>query len=482
MADQTSVFLDSSGKRWRAIRRATLVAGIGTTLVSLGVAATLLIPQALPTLNEAKRAVGVRRQRVIVNTRQLAEKSAAKIRLMAALARKPAPPSLRPSELRIEKNRVSEPVQRPRTVPNKGRPGIVAGFVVKWDDNSFAAFKLHAADLDWVIGEWAFLTAGGSSLAIGPDFKVLYVVEQLPEKERPRVFAMVSNFDNKRARFDAIGLRRLLATRASRQAAAVQLVDAAQKYGLAGITVDFEEVPDDLLDPMFEFMRYLHAGLAPGGRLLTSAVAVSTDSALARRYAATNDYLFLMLYDEHYSAGDPGPVASQSWYVQKASEFLRWVPPKQAILALGAYGYHWDDAGGKVKGRMVIFQDAIHLARTNGAMVQFDSASLNPYLTWTDADSVDHAVWLLDGVTAWNQSRAAVALGAAGTAIWRLGAEDPSLWNAISNDVAQPDPSMLEVIPPGYDAQFDGKGEMLRITSRPQTGRRFLRADPATGT
>jgi NADH:ubiquinone oxidoreductase subunit E len=67
-----------------------------------------------------------------------------------------------------------------------------------------------------VIGEWAFLTAGGSSLAIGPDFKVLYVVEQLPEKDRPRVFAMVSNFDNKRARFDSDGLRRLLATRASR--------------------------------------------------------------------------------------------------------------------------------------------------------------------------------------------------------------------------------------------------------------------------
>ncbi|MFI5311437.1 MAG: glycosyl hydrolase family 18 protein, partial [Gemmatimonadales bacterium] len=346
MHGPASVFLDATGKRWRRIRRASLAAGIVTTLVALGLAVTLIIPQGLPNLHEAKRAVGSPTRKAIASTRQVAEKAAAKIRLTAALARRPAPPSMRPSQLKVEKNRVVEPAARARTPSqNRERPGIVAGFVVKWDDNSFASFNAHAADLDWVIGEWAFLTAGGSTVTIGPDFKILYVVQQLPEKDRPRVFAMVSNFDSKRARFDATGLRRLLSTRASRQSAAVQLVDAAQKYGLAGITVDFEEVPDDLLDPMFEFMRFLRAGLAPGGRLLSSAVAVSTDSALARRYAAANDYLFLMLYDEHYSAGDPGPVASQSWYVAKARQFLEWVPPAKAILALGAYGYHWNDAG-----------------------------------------------------------------------------------------------------------------------------------------
>ena len=141
----------------------------------------------------------------------------------------------------------------------------------------------------------------------------------------------------------------MLATRASRQAAAIQLVEAAQKYGLAGITIDFEEVPDDLLDPMFEFMRLLRAGLAPGGRLLTSAVAASTDEALARRYAAANDFLFLMLYDEHYGSGQPGPVASQAWYVAKARQLLAWIPPEQTILALGAYGYDWNDAGPKAQ-------------------------------------------------------------------------------------------------------------------------------------
>src|ERR1019366_4761402 len=254
---------------------------------------------------------------------------------------------------------------------------------------------------------------------ITPDAKVLYVVQNMPKNDRPRVFAMVSNFDGQK--FDAALLRRMLATPASRQAAAIQLVDAAQKYGLAGITIDFEEVPEHVLDPMFEFMRFLRAGLAPGGRLLTSAVAVSTDESLARRYAAANDYVFLMLYDEHYGGGDPGPIASQSWYVAKARQLLSWIPPGKSILALGAYGRDWNDAGNKLASRELTFQDAT---------VQFDSVSLNPYVTYTDSAGVDHVAWFLDGVTAWNQARAGVDLSAAGSAIWRLGSEDPSIWHA----------------------------------------------------
>jgi cellulose synthase/poly-beta-1,6-N-acetylglucosamine synthase-like glycosyltransferase/peptidoglycan/xylan/chitin deacetylase (PgdA/CDA1 family)/spore germination protein YaaH len=475
-----SVFLDPSGKRWRAIRRATLAVGIFSTLVALGVAITLLIPPILPNLQAAKSAIRVTpTQNRLATSRDAARKRADRLQLLAALTRKPAPPATRAERLPVAVNRPAEPSGPARKVtPNEERPPIVAGFYVNWDDNSFSSFKAHATDLDWVIGEWVFLGKGGTGIKITPDAKVLYVVQNLPEKDRPRVFAMVSNFDGKK--FDSALLRRMLATRASRQAAAIQLVDAAQKYGLAGITIDFEEVPDDLIDSMFEFMRYLRAGLAPGGRLLTSAVAASTDEPLARRYAAANDYVFLMLYDEHYGSGDPGPVASQSWYAARAKEMLSWIPPAQTILALGAYGYDWNDAGPKLSGRQLTFQDAMLRAKAHGATVQFDSVSLNPYVSYADSAGADHVAWFLDGVTAWNQARAGVELGAAGSAIWRLGSEDPSIWHAISNDVPNGKPQLLEEIPAGYDPQFTGKGGLLRIATRPSAGRRLLQADPKT--
>ena len=477
---KNSVFLDPSGKRWRAIRRATLAVGILSTLIALGLAISFVIPPILPTLQAAKSAVRISTtQNRLVVTRDAARKRADRQQLLAALTRKPAPPATHAERLPVAVNRVAEPPgAAKKAVPSQQRPPIVAGFYVNWDDNSFSSFKAHVTDLDWVIGEWVFLGKGGTGLKITPDAKVLYVVQNLPEKDRPRVFAMVSNFDG--TKFDAVLLRRMLATPASRQAAAFQLIEAAQKFGFYGITIDFEEVPNDLLDPMFEFMRYLRAGLAPGGRVLTSAVASSTDEALARRYAAANDYLFLMLYDEHYGSGDPGPVASQSWYVAKAKQLLAWIPPGEAILALGAYGYDWNDAGPKLSGRQLTFQDAMVRAKAQGATVQFDSVSLNPYVTYTDSAGADHAAWFLDGVTAWNEARAGVELGAAGTAIWRLGSEDPSIWHAISNDVPRPQPQLLEDIPAGYDPQFAGKGGLLRIATMPSAGRRLLQADPKT--
>jgi cellulose synthase/poly-beta-1,6-N-acetylglucosamine synthase-like glycosyltransferase/peptidoglycan/xylan/chitin deacetylase (PgdA/CDA1 family)/spore germination protein YaaH len=483
--DKSSVFLDPSGKRWRNIRRATLGFGILTTIIAFALVVSFLAPPILPNLQAAKKAVtGLpSARRTVATTRDQAARAAVKQKMIAALAFKPAPPGRHIDSTKVEKNRAIEvaTVQRVR-VPNGTRPGIVAGFFVNWDDNSLASFRAHAKDLDWVIGEWAFLAAGGDSLKLMPRAEVLYIDSLLAPKDRPRLFAMVSNFDTKMQRFDPQGVKRLLSTAQSRQRAALQLINFAQKFGLAGITVDFEEVPTESMDNLFDFLRMLRAGLTPGGRLLTTAISINVDEQDARRYAAANDYVFLMLYDEHYGRGEPGPIASQAWYAAKAKQFLQWIPPERTILALGAYGYHWNDAGGTVSpGIETTFQEAMQLARIHGVTPQFDSLSLTPYLRWSEPGDIDHVVWYLDGVTAWNQARIGTQLGVAGSAIWRLGQEDPSMWSAISNDVPIARPNMLDSIPPGYDVHFDGKGELLRLNARPSGGRRILRADEATG-
>ena len=483
--DNSSVFLDPSGKRWRNIRRVTLGFSVLTTIVALGLAVSFLVPPILPNLQTAKKAVTGKPNspRTVATTRDQATRAAVKQKMIAALALKPAPPGRHLDSTKLEKNRAVEvaAVQRKR-IANGSRPGIVAGFFVNWDDNSLASFRSHAKDLDWVIGEWAFLAAGGDSLKLMPRAEVLYIDSLLAPKDRPRLFAMVSNFDTKMRRFDAQGVQRLLSTAQSRQRAALQLINFAQKYGLAGITVDFEEVPQESIDNLFDFLRMLRAGLTPGGRLLTTAISINVDEQDAKRYAAANDYVFLMLYDEHYGRGEPGPIASQAWYAEKSKQFLAWMPPERTILALGAYGYHWNDAGGKLNpGIETTFQEAMQLARMHGATPQFDTLSLTPYLRWSEPSDIDHVVWYLDAVTAWNQARIGAQLGAAGAAIWRLGQEDPSIWSAISNDVSLVPPTVLDSIPPGYDVHFDGKGELLRLIARPSGGRRIVRANEATG-
>lgn len=272
---------------------------------------------------------------------------------------------------------------------------IVAGFYVNWDDNSLASFRAHAADLDWVVCEWAFIAAAGDSLRFAVDRRVLDIARRLPPNERPGVVALVTNFDSAGQRFDRARLRRLVERAQQRARAVEQLAVLVREYALAGVTVDFEDVPDDLHPAIVTFVRELAAAMRPIGAVVTAAVPPTLPAARLREYATAGSRLFVMLYDEHYARGDAGPVASQRWYVEQARRVTREVPADKLILGLAAYGYDWNDADARGSAEERTFQDVMTAARQNGAEVRFDARSLNPYLIWTDPDSTDHVLWYL---------------------------------------------------------------------------------------
>ena len=71
------------------------------------------------------------------------------------------------------------------------------------------------------------------------------------------------------------------------------------------------------------------------------------------------------------------------------------------------------------------------------------------------------------------EMRAARALGLQTYALWRLGSEDDSLWKVWdSPGRANPEKDLAEV-DPGYDVDTEGEGDILRVTRKPQPGRRY---------
>ena len=102
-------------------------------------------------------------------------------------------------------------------------------------------------------------------------------------------------------------------------------------------------------------------------------------------------------------------------------------------------------------------------------------------ISYYDEHDHVHQVWMLDGVTAYNELRAAERAGVRGTALWRLGTEDPSLWSIW--DATHPDDATrarLAEMPPGYDLILEGEGDIWRITATPQKGQRTFRFDAAS--
>lgn len=475
------VFLDPSGVRWRRVRGTVLLTGVLTTIFAALLVAAVLIPPVLPGITgmRAQRELGVAPR--WSTTRQRRAHQAARHNLFASLDRAHTVPALRPQRLPIPP---SAPAPR---APTTATDPIVAGFYVNWDDNALASLRAHAASLDWVACEWAFLAPDGRSVRLTVDRRVPFFLGQMPAESRPVILAMISNFDRTRRRFDAARLRALVSDPAAMQRVSDALAMLGRRYHVGGIVVDFEEIPDDLQPGIARFLRVLRASLdasadSAGARpLLVQAVGDGSRPAELKAYSAITDYTVLMLYDEHYGASDAGPVASLAWYERRAAEALASVPGSKLVLAVGAYGYDWNDGTPARPADEMTFQDVMTASRLAGRMPTFDPVSGNPYLTWTDPDSTDHVVWYLDGVTAFNQVVAGRRLGVAGHAIWRLGSEDPSLWATLHRSGLDGTAPALAMIPSGYDVEFEGAGELLRVTALPTTGRRSVVFDSSKG-
>ncbi len=476
------VFLDPGGARWRRWRRGLVALGIVSTLLALTLVAVVLVPPFPPQLRlgAAGAEAGPVRPH-FAGTRLERERALFKRRMAYALGAHPVPAARHGRFIPVAVGRTASAAAGAPGRSGARRP-IVAAFYVSWDDNSLASFARHAGQLDWVVCEWSFLSTSGDSALDRVDRRLFAAMDTLPLAHRPALFLMVSNFDPATKRFSQTSLRGALTDPAKRARVVAGLRDMVVRNRLAGVTIDLEDVPPALAGAELDFARALRAALAPTGARLTAAIPVSAAMDLGRvqQLAEVCDYVFPMVFDEHYGGGEPGPVASQEFYASSARAVLSVVPARKVVLMVGAYGYNWNDAaprGAPGSAEAMTFQETMRAAREHRAATRWDPVARNPYVEWTDPDSVDHVVWFLDGATAYDEVRVGDSLGVAGQAVWRLGDEDAGVWAALARRPA----SALDSVPPGYDVEFGGDGEILHIAARPTTGRRVVHVDAASG-
>ncbi|MGH7594408.1 MAG: glycosyltransferase, partial [Gemmatimonadales bacterium] len=467
MPDQqgsTPVFSEPTGRRWQRVRVGAILVGAGSILVVVGLIAAALLPPVLGNSNAFNAVVAARR--APISSRMAREHDAARSRLYRSLRRGERLPTVR-----------GGPGVRPRGGP-PAADSIMAGFYVDWDEHSYQSLRTHLDRLDWVIAEWAFIATTGDTLRIARDTNhILELVNQVPKARRPKVLLMVSNvLENSAGRFGGVNTVRLLSDSVARRRAAFRLAHQVDSLHLAGVTVDFESVPDDLLPQLEAFLGELRAAMGPG-KLLTQAVQDYLPPVWVKRFADKCDRLILMFYDEHYQKDDPGPIAGRGWYTEMVDSFLTVIPPGKAMMGIGAYGYDWNDAGNSAKIEAVTVPDVWHSARANHVLPMFDTDVSQPWLAWTDADSIDHFIWYLDATTAADEMRIARLRGITSAALWRLGGEDPAIWRMVGRHGEMHSPDSLDIVDPGYNVEFDGDGELLKVLHQPVPGARHVAYD-----
>jgi cellulose synthase/poly-beta-1,6-N-acetylglucosamine synthase-like glycosyltransferase/peptidoglycan/xylan/chitin deacetylase (PgdA/CDA1 family) len=252
----------------------------------------------------------------------------------------------------------------------------------------------------------------------------------------------------------------------------------------SGIVVDFEEIPLKSQPHFREFTAELSAGLHAVGLKLMVALPARDDDYDYAFFGRETDAIILMNYDQHWITSPPGAIAAQDWFMENLRQIRDVVPSQKIVVGIGNWAYDWTEPKkgekkSEAHGEEFSVQEALLHAYESETDVEFDSTSLNPHYSYDDEQSRTHQVWILDAVTAYNQLRASERLGVQGTALWRLGTADTSLWSIW--DVTQPDDATrarLQVLPPGPDLILEGAGDIWRIVDVPKSGKRSFTYDP----
>jgi cellulose synthase/poly-beta-1,6-N-acetylglucosamine synthase-like glycosyltransferase/peptidoglycan/xylan/chitin deacetylase (PgdA/CDA1 family)/spore germination protein YaaH len=361
------------------------------------------------------------------------------------------------------------------TVPSRtGAPvadPIVAGFVVQWDAASRATLQQYGDRLDWVIVEGAFLGRGKRdevTVTLDPDL--------LDDARRhdAAVHLMITNFGA--SSFDSSLVTAVVGSAAARDRAVTQLAAAVRDQSLQGVVVDFELVPAWAHPQVLAFIAQLRQAIRPYDAVVSAALPVAAEDGYPMAaYGEALDYVIPMLYDEHASLTEAGPVASSAWFAERLDAVLADVPSAKIIAAVGQYGYHW--RSDRSQAATVSVGEAMALGRAAAAGPWFDARTRNPYASWRTPEGITHTVWYLDAATLWNQLKVVTGTGAAGVALWRLGGEDATLWRVLDRTGLIGHPNSLRALPNDGVSVIVGDGEVLAVEGHQGTGWRTIVTD-----
>ncbi|NTW14025.1 MAG: glycosyltransferase [Candidatus Moranbacteria bacterium] len=348
------------------------------------------------------------------------------------------------------------------------------GFFVNWDDNSFSSLKDNIGSLDGIMPEWLHLVSADGTV-IPDDMKRQEEVLTYLRVTRPgmQIVPLINNFSPDKQDWDGAALSGMLADPAARAKTIAALLDYVKRNGFAGVSIDFENVLPTSQPYLTLFMREVSVAFHGENLIVSQNIPLEDDDFNAKVLGQYADQLILMAYDEHAIGSDTaGSVAGQPWYEHALTTRLGELPADKYIVALGGYGYDWTDGG--TAGNELSFQDAMRLARGSSATAALDPVTLNPTFDYSAPDGTLHHAWYLDAATVFNEIGFTSRYHPAGYAVWRLGSEDPRIWRVLRAGVTGPLNAALvdtlKIMPYGYDLDYEGKGEIVRVTGSPQAG------------
>ena len=348
-------------------------------------------------------------------------------------------------------------------------------FFVNWDENSFISLRNHASDIDVLIPEWLHLTSDTGDIALDDPKRQNSTAFWLSvHAPKMKVMPLINNYDPKANRWLGEETGRMLRNPKARRRFIRKLKAALTKANPSGVVLDFKMLGEADEEHLIKLVTELKRQLAPAGQRVFVVVPVYQPMNRYHELTAAADKIILLAYDQHWTGDISGPLASQGWFEAQLDKRFATTVGSKIVVAIGSYAIDWRAPG---RGRAISVRSAWDLLRQSRTKLAFHPQLLNPSFSYKGKQSRRrHTVWMLDGVTVYNQVAAALAMKPAGLALWRLGTEDPTVWHSFARERSANAQALqgLQQIDPGDAVVYNGEGEVLKFKHRQRTGKRTL--------
>jgi len=216
-----------------------------------------------------------------------------------------------------------------------------------------------------------------------------------------------------------------------------------KNYGFDGINIDIEGVYVSDRDNYTNLIKNLKEKLGSKGYLITVSIPAKNYDSIKNIYTYPFDYkgiskyadrIAIMTYDEHgaWTGSGPGPIASIPWQEAVVKYALTQIPKGKILLGIPAYGFDWTE--GKSWPKYSSYQMSMDTAQNLGKSVSWHEKYKVPYFKYQDSNG-SRQVWF-ENVSSFSEKLNLVyKYDLKGIAIWRLGMEDPKIWDVISDNV-----------------------------------------------
>lgn len=290
------------------------------------------------------------------------------------------------------------------------------GFTGPWDKRSDRSVEQHGASLGRIITGWiTFDTTSFLPVQVYPD-----TIRTDPSQR----MALITSYSGNR--FHPEVIRGLGGSPQAAGVTAGALASLIDSGGYRGVVIDFEGMTPRDLDALLAVSRAVADSVrAHGVQTVVIAVPAGDTAAYpAPLLLESADLIMAMLYDQHWSASPPGPIASPDWVARNLGARVAEVGAARIVAAFPLYGYRWRRAA---ETEVIGFDDARRLTTMTNTPLVRDHASATLHASSPEG----WEIWISDHVLLETLVREARELGVKTFALWRIGLEDSAIWESI---------------------------------------------------